>query len=84
MDLTYGPVGDPNSRDPFEYAQAHAPDGWHVEGQVFRDGGECLMLAKHRDTKPFRDGNYWGGYARGAGKTPMLAAVDLVRSMNDR
>lgn len=33
MTLTRGPVGDPHSRDPFERAQAQAPDGWHVEGQ---------------------------------------------------
>ena len=35
LELSYGPVGDPESRDPFEYAQAHAPEGWHVEGQMF-------------------------------------------------
>lgn len=33
MTLTYGPVGDPNSKDPFERAQAKMPDHWHVEGQ---------------------------------------------------
>jgi hypothetical protein len=32
--LKYGPVGDRASRDPFERAQAHAPKGWHVEGQA--------------------------------------------------
>jgi hypothetical protein len=31
--LTYGPVGDPDSTDPFEWAQARMPEGWHVEGQ---------------------------------------------------
>lgn len=33
--LPYGPIGDPESRDPFERAQAQAPAGWHVEGQMF-------------------------------------------------
>lgn len=32
--LRYRPVGDPTSTDPFEWAQARMPDGWHVEGQV--------------------------------------------------
>jgi hypothetical protein len=30
----YGPIGDPNSTDPFEWAHARMPEGWHVEGQV--------------------------------------------------
>ena len=33
MELARGPVGDPDSDDPFEWAQARMPDGWHVEGQ---------------------------------------------------
>jgi hypothetical protein len=31
--LSYGPIGNPDSRDPFERAQARVADGWHVEGQ---------------------------------------------------
>lgn len=34
MALKYGPVGDRDSSDPFERAQASAPEGWHVEGQI--------------------------------------------------
>jgi hypothetical protein len=44
-DLKYGPVGDPNSDDPFERAQAQAPWGWHVEGQAFRIGHGIAMQA---------------------------------------
>jgi hypothetical protein len=32
-ELEYGPVGNPDSTDPFEWAQARMPEGWHVEGQ---------------------------------------------------
>ena len=33
-ELVSGPVGNPASQDPFERAQAQAPIGWHVEGQI--------------------------------------------------
>ena len=39
IELKYGSVGDPNSSDPWEFAQARMPDGWHVEGQVLPLGG---------------------------------------------
>jgi hypothetical protein len=38
MALKHGPVGDKASADPFERAQAHAPKGWHVEGQIMQPG----------------------------------------------
>lgn len=43
----YGPVGDPNSRDPFERAQARVPEGWHVEGQVI--GNRWSATSLHDD-----------------------------------
>lgn len=43
--LKYGPVGNPNSPDPYEWAQARMPQGWHVEGQIV--GGR--MMATTRD-----------------------------------
>jgi hypothetical protein len=46
-ELSYGPVGDPDSRDPFEWAQARAPEGWHVEGQVI--GRRWMATTKERE-----------------------------------
>ena len=42
-DLLRGPIGDPLSRDPWERAQAQAPEGWHVEGQIY--GGNRMKAS---------------------------------------
>lgn len=55
--LDYGPVGDPDSTERFEQAQAGMPAGWHVEGQIL--GG--LMSATRK--KP-------GGYDTVYGSSP--------------
>jgi len=43
--LKYGPVGNPESTDPFERAQAQAPKGWHVEGEIFGVAPRYMMRA---------------------------------------
>ncbi len=45
--LSYGPVGNPDSKDRFEWAQARMPDGWHVEGQYL--GG--FFASRQRGTR---------------------------------
>ncbi|MDP3972349.1 MAG: hypothetical protein Q8P61_05485 [Candidatus Nanopelagicales bacterium] len=50
--LKYGPVGDPESRDPWEFAQARMPEGWHAEGQVLglsRGIGYRAFATKRRE-----------------------------------
>jgi hypothetical protein len=43
----YGPHGDLDSKDKFEWAQARMPEGWHVEGQVI--GGRWQATSLHDD-----------------------------------
>ena len=47
--LPYGPVGDPQSDDIFEKAQAIAPDGWHIEGQLVHFPAGIRAQATTRD-----------------------------------
>ena len=44
-ELQRGPIGNPESADPFEWAQARMPDGWHVEGQHLYD---AYFASRHR------------------------------------
>ena len=43
----YGPHGNPDSKDPFEWAQARMPEGWHVEGQII--GNQWMATSLHDD-----------------------------------
>ena len=74
--LKYGPVGDPASADPFEWAQARMPEGWHVEGQVVPSGPWAGWYAE-AGTAGRRE-------AVGAiGYTPGLALANLVRHVHN-
>jgi hypothetical protein len=79
IQLKYGPSGNPLSRDPFEYAQAHAPDGWHVEGQMF---GLPFVGWRMEATGPTTAGGErrWRSVV---GYTRLLAAANLVRAMSE-
>jgi hypothetical protein len=69
----YGPVGDPNSRDPFEFAQARMPEGWHVEGQVLPAWRGWRAFATPVDRRlPFVTAD---------GYTPGLALANLIRKV---
>ena len=48
-ELPYGPVGDPRSEDIFEKAQAIAPEGWHIEGQLVRFAAGIRAQATTKD-----------------------------------
>ena len=79
LELKYGPVGDPQSEDPFEYAQAHAPGGWHVEGQMFGLPFVGWMMEANGPPLPGGERPWRTAF----GYTRRLAAANLIRKMRE-
>ena len=81
--LAYGPVGDPDSKDDFEWAQSRMPDGWHVEGQVLPDPRVSFVAFRvpaHTSwwaMATTRDGRS----VKAVGYSVGLALADLVRKV---
>jgi hypothetical protein len=66
----YGPVGDPESEDPWERAQSQMPEGWHVEGQRW---GNTVQAT----TKDGRSVVAYGGFDDLIAKVRVAEAVPL-------
>lgn len=75
VELPYGPVGDPNSKDMFERAQAVAPVGWHIEGQINN------LVPGWRAQATTKKGGGWT--CTGWGRTPDEAMSALLRHLAD-
>lgn len=70
--------------DYFGWAQEHVPEGWHVEGQSFslRNGDHIMWASNRAWPRSGKNQLVYPGCVSGIGPTPMDAARDLVRKVN--